>query len=368
MFCTHCGSRIPEAANFCVSCGARVAATPVPPSDPPIDPRSITPTGAQSFDPAPTPAPAQEIAEPSVSAAPPAPARSNAIATCRWCGAVSDGFRESCSKCGAALDVPDDTADSGWIEVPGRKDMTKIQLGNSSCQIEGTFVPVADMNLAAGDSIYFTHHVLLWKEPRVTITTMPMAGAWKRVFAGLPLVMTQAAGPGHIAFSKDDPGELLPVPLQPGEEIDVREHLFLVATSSITYDWFPTNIWLQSQQDNETETHYPIGMFMDRFTAPQDPGLLLLHAAGNVFVRNLAPGETILIKPTALVFKDPAVEMHLHFERPGATFFGWGNWANRYLWLRMIGPGRVAIQSVFEPVEGEARNLSSCSYATEQRW
>ncbi|HEV2200455.1 MAG TPA: AIM24 family protein [Bryobacteraceae bacterium] len=246
--------------------------------------------------------------------------------------------------------------------------MTKIQLGNSSCQIEGVYVPVADMNLAAGDGIYFTHHVLLWKDPQVTISAMPLAGAWKRVFAGLPLIMTQAAGPGHIAFSRDDPGELMPVPLQPGEALDVREHLFLVATASVAYDWFPTNVWLKTQQGNETETHYPVGMFMDRFTAPQAPGLLLLHAAGNVFVRRLAEGETILVKPTALVFKDPSVQMHLHFERPGTVFHGWGNWTNRYLWLRLTGPGRVAIQSVFERIEGEARNLSSCSYATEQRW
>ena len=160
----------------------------------------------------------------------------------------------------------------------------------------------------------------------------------------------------------------MPVPLQPGDAIDVREHLFLVATSSIAYDWFPTNVWLKTQQGNETETHYPIGMFMDRFTAPQAPGMLLLHAAGNVFVRELAAGETILVKPTALVFKDPTVEMHLHFEHPGTIFQGWGSWTNRYLWLRMIGPGRVAIQSVFERIEGETRNLSSCSYATEQRW
>ena len=72
---------------------------------------------------------------------------------------------------------------------------------------------------------------------------------------------------------------------------------------------------------------------------------VLLHAAGNVFVRTLGEGETILIKPTALVFKDPTVQMHLHFERPGMTFMGWGSWANRYTWLRLIGPGRVAVQS-----------------------
>jgi len=257
---------------------------------------------------------------------------------------------------------------SGWIQVPGRKDMAKLKIGNSSCQIEGAYVPVADMNLASGDGVYFAHHSLLWKDPQVNITTMSMHGGFKRLLAGLPLIMTQAAGPGHIAFSRDHPGELMAVPLQPGQQIDVREHLFLVATSQVAYDWFQTGVWFTTRDGDETETHYPIGIFMDRFSAPQAPGLLLLHAGGNVFVRDLGPSETILIKPTALVFKDPAVEMHIHFERPSAGFSGWRSWSNRYMWLRLVGPGRVAVQSVFEHIEGEARNITGYSYATERQW
>lgn len=257
---------------------------------------------------------------------------------------------------------------SGWAQLPGRKDMAKLQFGNSICQIEGAYVPVADMNLSAGDSIYFSHHVLLWKDSQINITTMPLRGGWKRMFAGMPLIMTQAQGPGHIAFSKDDPGELIPIPLQPGQALDVREHLFLTATSNVEYDWFQTGIWFKTQNGNDSETHYPIGMFMDRFAAPHAPGLLLLHAGGNVFVRELGPGQTILVKPTALIFKDPTVQMHLHFEHPSAIFSGWGYWSNRYLWLRLVGPGRVAVQSKFERIEGEARNISGFSYATQQRW
>jgi uncharacterized protein (AIM24 family) len=259
-------------------------------------------------------------------------------------------------------------AQSGWAQLPARKDMAKLQFGNSFCQVEGLYVPVADMNLAPEDSIYFTHHVLLWKDPQVNVITMPLAGGWKRLFAGMPLIMTQAQGPGHIAFSRDLPGELIPLPLQPGQATDVREHLFLVATAQVQYDWFQTGIWFQTQSGNDTETHYPIGMFMDRFHAPAAPGLLLLHAGGNIFVRHLGPGETILIKPTSLIFKDPFVHMALHFERPSTGFSGWGFWSNRYLWLRLTGPGRVAVQSVFEPIEGEARNITNFSYATEQRW
>ncbi len=48
------------------------------------------------------------------------------------------------------------------------------------------------------------------------------------------------------------------------------------------------------------------------------PGLLLLHSPGNTFIRDLAPGQTILIQPSALLYKDPSVQMHLHFEYPAA--------------------------------------------------
>ena len=137
--------------------------------------------------------------------------------------------------------------------------MAKLQFGNSFCQIEGTYVPVADMNLAPEDMIYFAHHVLLWKDPQVTITTMSLKGAWKRLLSGMPLVMTQAQGPGHIAFSRDAPGEMIALPLQPGQAVDVREHLFLVATANVTYDWFQSGIWFNTRNGNETETHYPVG-------------------------------------------------------------------------------------------------------------
>jgi len=288
--------------------------------------------------------------------------------TCAWCGTVTDGSRLSCPSCGASLDVRVNATLSGWGEVPGRRDMAKIQFGNSSCQIEGLYVPVADINLAASDSIYFAHHVLLWKDTQVKIGTMPMKGAWKRMLAGMPVIMTQAQGPGRIAFSRDAPGELIALPIQPGYSVDVREHIFLVATGQVTYDFFQTNIWFATKDGDETETHYPLGMFMDRFRAQGAPGLVLVHGAGNVFVRSLRPQETILVKPTALLFKDSSVQMMLHMEVPNTNFGLFNFWSLRYLWLRLTGPGRVAVQSAFEPVEDNGKSITGTSPMTQHRW
>ena len=83
--------------------------------------------------------------------------------TCPWCGLVTDGTKLSCPACGATIDVADIVTESGWTELPGRRDMAKLQFGNSHCQIEGTYVPVADFSLSPADGVYFSHHVLLWK-------------------------------------------------------------------------------------------------------------------------------------------------------------------------------------------------------------
>ena len=345
MFCETCGSRLPQDARFCVSCGAVAKTHEGAPA------RAIQPA-----------------APPPVFAAPPPPAAAPAATRCSWCGSPLAAGVLSCPGCGGRVSEMGVSTHSGWLQLPGRKDMAKLQFGQSTCQIEGIYVPVADMQLAAGDSVYFAHHVLLWKDPATTVTTMPLKGAWKRMFAGMPLIMTQAAGPGHIAFSRDAPGELIAVPIHPGQSVDVREHLFLTATSNVVYDWFNTNVWFQTKSGDDTETHYPVGAFMDRFSGTAQPGLLLLHAAGNVFTRTLGPGESMLVKPTALIFKDPSVQMHLHFEHPQTGFRSWGSWSNRYLWLRVVGPGRVAVQSSFEQLEGEARNIWGTSYATETRW
>lgn len=358
MFCTKCGARLSTNASFCQFCGKPASDAPIAQGTSPVHAEPLSKQRTQSFV-TPSLQEAREDLSPT-----PVPDR------CPWCGAVVEdrtGLQTSCPQCGAALQVRRKASRSSWMELPPRKDMAKLQFGHSSCQIEGLYVPVADMNLAAGDGVYFSHHVLLWMDPHIQITSMSMRHAWKRMFAGLPLVMTEAKGPGHIAFSKDEPGELIALPLHPGQAVDVREHMFLVATANIEYDWFQTQIWYRVQEGNDSETHRPLGMFMDRFSSPTLPGLLLLHAGGTVLVRELAPGETILVKPTALIFKDPSVQMQLHLEQPSATF-AWRSYTYRSIWLRLFGPGRVAIQSVFERLEQESGNITSHSYASFQQW
>jgi uncharacterized protein (AIM24 family) len=288
--------------------------------------------------------------------------------TCPYCRIPSDGSGGTCPHCGAPVDVRERVSDSGWAEQPAIRDMARIRFSRSTCQIIGKYVPVAEMSLHEDDWVYFSHHNLLHTDPQVRLETMRMAGGWNRMLAGMPLIMMTARGPGHIAFSADKPGETLAVPLQHNQAVDVVEHRFLVATGNVTYQWENSGIWFSTQKGDDQEYHYPLGRTMDRFWAQGGPGLMLLHAPGNTFVRDLAPGERILIQPSGLIWKDPTVRMTLHFEYPhGAYWFSSARMQAKSAWLSLHGPGRVAIQSVFERPEMTGQ-VVRCSSATTQVW
>jgi uncharacterized protein (AIM24 family) len=111
-----------------------------------------------------------------------------------------------------------------------------------------------------------------------------------------------------------------------------------------------------------------MGMYGDIFGARDSPGLLLLHSPGNTFVRDLAPRESMLVQPSCLLYRDLSVNMHLHLEYPHSQgMFSWRRYNYRSMWLRLIGPGRIAVQSVYQRPEN-AEPITSHSYATSRSW
>jgi uncharacterized protein (AIM24 family) len=249
---------------------------------------------------------------------------------------MNDKAALACHACGAPLDIRNLVSESGWREAPRIKDMTEIQFSSSTCQVEGEIVPVAEINLARGDSIFFEHHVMLWKDESVPLTVMQLSGGIKRALAGMPFIISVASGPGRIAFSRDATGELVVLPLHPGMELDVREHAFLLASQQIQYSYVRikglTNILFGGQ-----------GMFMDRFITAGTQGLLILHGYGNVFERTLRAGESIMVEPGAFLYKDSSVSMEVELQRLTTGFFGGASMS----FAKMTGPGRVGIQSMY---------------------
>jgi len=202
--------------------------------------------------------------------------------------------------------------------------------------LEGELVPVLHVELQQA-SLYFEHHVLLWKHPQLEIGVRAMKGTIKRMFAGLPIFLTETRGSGHIAFSRDGAGQIVPLHLSRGQSIDVREHQFLAATGDVDYS-FQTVAGVSNMLFGSS------GFFVDTFAATGSDGIVWLHGYGNVFSVELAPGEQIDIEPGGWVYKDRSVSMETQFQRLTTGFLAS---AGRIFWNRFTGPGRVGIQSMY---------------------
>lgn len=277
---------------------------------------------------------------------------------CPYCRRTSAlGPRGECLSCGAHARVQEIVSDSGWEELPGAEDMAHIQIGRSSVQIAGDFVPIAEFTLIAGDAIWFPHHKLTYAEERVQLGKHADGnGFLNRARAGMTMSLLSAQGPGRIALSDNHMGEIVALPIDDGHGYWVRDHVFLAATPTITYRPHKNGLWLKFRKDNGKETEYevdyPLGQYDELFYAQAGPGLLLLHSPGNTMFRDLAAEETIRIPPQALLYRDLSVTPYLVAEYPSTV--GWRSWftaqsyENRHLWLSLTGPGRIAISSKYE--------------------
>lgn len=255
---------------------------------------------------------------------------------CDWCGTQSPAQSVSCIACGAPLDIRKAVSLAGWRAAPRIKNMTELHFSRSTVQIEGEIVPVAEITLGEGDAVYFEGDVLAWKEDSVLLTVMQVQSSVQRTLLGAPYVISVAYGVGRAAFAREHSGEMVALPMHPGMELDVREHAMLVASYEIGY----TFVRIQGLRNI---LYGGQGMYMDRFITRDRPGLLLLHGYGNVFERTLGQGESILIEPGAFLYKDSSVTMNIELQQLTTGMFGGAN----FNLVRMIGPGRVGIQSMY---------------------
>ncbi len=199
-------------------------------------------------------------------------------------------------------------------------------------------VPACLATLAPQESIYCEHGIMLYKDSTVgvgrkTIQSGGTFGAVKRsTVGGIPFFLAEFTGPGSVAFSRDGVGEIRDITLAPGEVLDVAEGSLLCAENRIPYDMFYVS-----------GTHRPgrmVGFWMDRLTGP---GSIALHGFGNVISMTLAPQEKVTCDYGALLFKSGSVQaksLNLPF---GGGLLGH---LEAYEVLELIGPGKVALQSI----------------------
>jgi uncharacterized protein (AIM24 family) len=304
--------------------------------------------------------------------------------TCSHCGALTTAGARFCQACGAPLAVAETPAAritralghaptargaGPLVADAADADGGTIQVGDLRITVEGNLVPVANVELGSQHTVYFEHHILLWKAPGVAVGYRGRKGMARRFFAGTPIFLSEARGPGNIAVSRESVGQVVALPLAAGAAIDVREHQFLLATSTVEYDYAALGGVANALF---TRAGSRTGLYVDRFTSRGESGLVLLHGYGNVFEKLLEPGEMLDVEPGGWLWKDASVRMSAtslvgagHGGMVGAlsNMLSGGTVALN----RFTGPGRVGIQSMTLPPReardaGEPRATGSAAF------
>lgn len=219
--------------------------------------------------------------------------------------------------------------------------------------VRGELVPELQIEVSS-QPVFFEHHVLLWKETQLGVELRKLPGAIKRKIAGLEFFVTRTSGSGRIAFSRDSPGQCVPLHLRQGEGVDVREHQFLAATDNLDYS-FERIKGVQSMLLGGS------GFFMDKFRATDGDALVWLHGHGNVFVVQLEEGEQLDVEAGSWLYKDPTVNLEAVTMGLKSGVFGGGG---KLTWNRFTGPGRLAIQTMFiAPLEGVEQSPAAAAGA-----
>jgi uncharacterized protein (AIM24 family) len=235
------------------------------------------------------------------------------------------------------------------LPEPIKSDIHDETFAGVTYHIRGQLVP--ELQIELGDMrVMHEHHVLLWKETQVDIELKKLPGGIKRKIAGLDFFITRSVGPGRVAFSRDSPGQCIPLHLKEGDELHVREHQFIAATDNLDYNY-------ERVKGIQNMLLGGSGFFIDKFRATDGDALVWLHGHGNVFEVELGPGEQIDVEAGSWLFKDPTVKLEAVSMGLKTGIFSGGG---KLTWNRFTGPGRLAIQTMFiSPIEGGNGNLGA---------
>ena len=194
---------------------------------------------------------------------------------------------------------------------------------------EGELVPALHIELQQG-SVYFEHHVLLWKHPQLDVGVRAMKGAMKRMFAGLPVFPHRdTRRRSHRVQSRRCGADCAYAPVR----VDSRS---TCASTTPGRDG-ASRLHVPNRVRRVEHAVWRKRFLIDTFTAGPTDGIVWLHGYGNVFSVESAPGEQIDIETGGIEFyKEQPVRMETQFQRLATGFLAS---AGQIFWNRFTGPG-----------------------------
>lgn len=235
-------------------------------------------------------------------------------------------------------------------------------------RIQGTTMPVLDVQLDPNESVFSESGELSWMTSSIQMTTHTQMGGGggifgvlKRVASGGSLFMTEYRAyqyPGEVSFATKVPGHIVPLQVGPGSEYMLHRHGFLCATPQVTLS-------IGFQQSLGAGIFGGNGFILQKVGGV---GTAWLELSGELILKTLAPGEVLRVHPGHVGAFQASVGFNITTV-PGiknAIFGGDG------IFLAVLqGPGQVYLQTL--PISrlahqigeylprGESRNVGSAT-------
>jgi uncharacterized protein (TIGR00266 family) len=164
-------------------------------------------------------------------------------------------------------------------------------------RIQGTTMPVLDVQLDPNESVFSESGELSWMTASIQMTTHTqmgggggLFGVLKRVAGGGSLFMTEYRAmqyPGEVSFATKVPGHIVPIPVGNGQEYMIHRHGFLCATDGVT-------IGVGFQQSLGAGIFGGNGFLLQKVAGQ---GTAWIELSGELIMKTLAPGEVLRVHP-----------------------------------------------------------------------
>ena len=206
-------------------------------------------------------------------------------------------------------------------------------------QIIGQTVPVVEMKLNKGETVYTQTGGMSYQTDGISMKTNARGGIMKslgRMFTGESIFManyTAESDGATIAFATTVPGNIMPIDLSKMPNgITVQKNSFLCAEDSVE-----TSITFSKK--------ISAGLFGGEgfiLQKAQGRGMLFLEVDGDPIEKVLQPGEVLKVDTGNVVAFEPSISYEIEMIKGiGNVFLG----GEGLFLTRLVGPGRVILQS-----------------------
>ena len=206
-------------------------------------------------------------------------------------------------------------------------------------KIVGQTVPVVEMTLNAGETVYTQSGGMAYQTEGIEMNTNARGGLMKslgRMFTGESVFManyTAKRDGAMIAFAATVPGSIRPVDLsQMSQGLIIQKGAFLCAENSV-------DVQMKFNKKISTGLFGGEGFILQQ---AQGNGQIFLEIDGDLIEKELEPGEVLKVDTGNVVAFEPRVSYEIE------TVKGLGNivLGGEGLFLtRLVGPGKVILQS-----------------------